>query len=177
MAAPEGVGPESEKAARPGAPSHLLGLRLGTGRDCEGALTGGTPFIRRWEIGATALQRPKRPDPLDYLIDASWREGGTGTPLGPHPTPPAKVPGRQFIHWAHGGHGVHGRDWVHGVHWYLLQRFHIGLREPATSVGQTDINGPLSRTAAWLALKTLQTVAWPTPPTWLSWQSRPNSTT
>lgn len=29
MASPEGVGPELEKAAQPGAPSHLLGLKLG----------------------------------------------------------------------------------------------------------------------------------------------------
>lgn len=60
MASPEGVGPELEKAARPGAPSHLLGLKLGR---AEGGGRHTTAFIRRWRIWATVLQRPKRTDP------------------------------------------------------------------------------------------------------------------
>lgn len=92
MAAPEWVGPESEKAGKPGAPSHLLGLRLGS-RDFERSLMGGTvsytdytdTIIRRWETWATVLQRPKRPDPLDYQIDAfSKRRGRDALGAPPH---------------------------------------------------------------------------------------------
>lgn len=73
--------------------------------------------------------------PMRRLSNRCPLEGGTGTLLGSHP--PTKVPGRQFIHWAYGGHGVNGGHRLHGVYWHLLQRFHIGLREPATPVEQT----------------------------------------
>lgn len=66
MASPEGVGPELERAGWPGAPSHLLGLRLGGAGGGEELLKEPrhtTAFIRMWEIWATALQRPKRIDP------------------------------------------------------------------------------------------------------------------
>lgn len=42
-------------------------------------------IIRRWDTWDTVLQRPKKPDSLDYQIDA-WGGGEAGMPLVPHPT-------------------------------------------------------------------------------------------
>lgn len=42
-------------------------------------------IIRRWETWATVLQRPKRPHPLDYQIDASsGRRGRDALGAPPH---------------------------------------------------------------------------------------------
>jgi hypothetical protein len=91
---------------------------------------------RHSEVGDLSHSSPKTKEARPIrLSHGCLLEGRLGCPEGT--TPPTKVPGRQFIHWAHGGHGVHRGHRVHGIHWYLLHRFHIGLREPATPVGQT----------------------------------------
>lgn len=82
MASPEGVGPELEKAARPGAPSHLLGLKLGRavagGGGGGGTTVGGTqqPSLGGGEYGPPVSRGQRgQTHVINYLIDVPWREG------------------------------------------------------------------------------------------------------